>query len=271
MENLEHKNILPIWSLVKASYGYVYEHIPQYVAPILVIFFVNLGIHYSISTMAISSSTFAFSWVAALVVLLFAIPIMVGTHRMVLLNEVRSSLSFFRLDRNAIKYFVALSLLITLYVIGMFSPYYLLYFGVSIQALSILRLVIYLSSCVLIIRLGLSLPGIAIEAPRPLVQSWKSTDGSVLRLMLVIFLTLLPNLVIEAYLGNHQLLSMASEAQAHQSVSLIPALPYLALQCALTAIYIPISCVLSSLSYDVLVRGNSLGILAPLRVTSSDS
>jgi hypothetical protein len=266
MENLEDRNVLPIWALVKASYIYVYEHIPQYMVPILVIFFVNLGAHYTMANMGLPPSIIPFNWIAGLIVLLLAIPIMVSTHRMVLLNEVRSSLSLFRLERNAINYFVALFSLMFLYAIGMFSPYYLFYLGISIQAFSILKLIIYLTICVLIIRLGLSLPGIAIGAQRPFSQSWKSTDGNVLRLMLVIFLTLLPSLVIEIYLGIHLFLSIASEAQAHQSISLIPTLPYLALQCALTAIYIPISCVLSSLSYDVLVRGNSLGILTPLRV-----
>lgn len=62
-----------------------------------------------------------------------------------------------------------------------------------------------------------------------------------------------------------------SEAQTHQPISMIIELPFLALQCALTAFYVPIMTVSSSLCYDVLVRGNSLGVEHQNSVATNDS
>ena len=252
---------LPVWAVVRRSYSYVWEHRTLFGVPLLLVFLIQLveRVYIQQTMFAGGSTQIALLEQSSLVTLnlvalAFSMSVVVGTHRTVLLDDVRSGFGFLRWDRHLLSYFgTSLILGFTLIFVGVLIAIVLLsVFGVRafFPAVAVVALVVV----ALALRLMLALPAAALGDDDRLRFSWKATEGNWLRLAAAAILTMLPLMIAEA-VTVFMLVSLAETAMHSTPHQLKEPIAILVVLAAIRAVSLVVLTIMVSLSYDVLVRG----------------
>jgi hypothetical protein len=251
---------LPVWSVVKTSYGYVGKRWKEFAPPVALVFLVEI-LSGRAGLIALGMPQDA-AWIISRVISILAdASLMVGLQRLVLRYEDRRGIALFRWDRNFLRYLAALLLFLGSFIVPWLVTTQLL---IIIRDPSlptflklcfvILGLVLSLAPFILPVRLSLSLPASAIGAPHPFSRSWYATRGNWFRLCAVWFLTWLPFFVIEGIVWTYHFEAMLA---ATLEASGFAGFVLLAQGTALGALYLAVSAVMQSQCYDILVRGGA--------------
>jgi hypothetical protein len=254
---------LPVWSVVKNSYGYVGNRWKEFAPPVVLVFLVDILSRRN-GFVALGMPEDA-AWIISRVIsILTDASLMVGLQRLILLHEDRRGIALFRWDRNFLRYLAALLLFLGCFVVPWLVATQLLIIIRDPSLHTFLKLcfvilgfVLSLAPFILPVRLSLSLPASAIGAPHPYSRSWDATRGNWFRLCAVWVLTALPFFILEAIVWTYQFKAMLAATGDVASIfadwSILSALGT-----ALGAMYLPVSAVMQSLCYDILVRGGSV-------------
>jgi hypothetical protein len=250
---------LPVWSVVKNSYGYAGNRWKEFAPPVALVFLVNIlsGKDCFIALGMPEDAAWIISWVIS--ILTYA-SLMVGIQRLVLLRAARRGIALLRWDRNFLRYLAISFLYFSSWAVPLVTtlrsqamtrdPGLHPALQVSLFFLSLIFLV---AAMILPIRLSLALPASAIGAPYPFSRSWYATRGNWFRLCAVWFLTLLPFFIIECIVWTYRLKMMMTGtgdgAPIFADWFILPALGT-----ALGVIYLPVNAVMQSLCYDILIR-----------------
>jgi hypothetical protein len=252
---------LPVWSVVKNTYGYVGDRWRKFALPVALVFLVNLPVSNGFIALGMPEDA---AWIMGRVISILAdASLMVGLQRLVLLHEDRRGIALFRWDRNFLRYLAALLLFLGSFIVPWLVTTQLLIIirDPSLHTFLklcfvILGLALSLAPFILPVRLSLSLPASAIGAPHLFSRSWEATRGNWFRLCAVWALTALPFFILEAVVLTYRLKAMVAATGDGASIfadwSILSALGT-----ALGAMYLPVSAVMQSLCYDILVRGGS--------------
>jgi hypothetical protein len=250
---------LPVWAVVRRSYSYVWEHRTLFGAPLLLVFLIQLVERLYIQQAVFAAAStrtalFEQSSPASLVALAFSMSVVVGIHRTVLLDDVRSGFGFLRWDRNLLSYFVtSLILGFALISAGVLLAVVLLRLFGALAIYPVVAVVVLVIAA-LTLRLMLALPAAALGDDDRLRFSWKATEGNWLRLAAAAFLTLLPLMIVQV-VTVFILVSLAQAAMHTTPPLLKEPIAVVAVSAAIRAVSLVVLTVMVSLSYDVLVRG----------------
>ena len=272
---------LPVWAVVKRSYGYVWDHRRLFALPMILVFFVQLLVaFYSIhATRGADPRHMGVAllpiYAATILSILFSATVIVGIHRTVLLDEVRSGIGFLRLDRNFLRYVGTWLLLlvvgILLFIIlgllaGLIGAAGILVGSPGAHAVIVLT--VFASMVVLggvFLRFMLALPAAALGDKDRLGVSWNATKGNWWRLFVVTFLTFMPFLILSIIASIPAMTTavhnMQSVLQGGTPVQAKPSIAMVLFGAAIKAIDIGVLTVMLSLCYDVLVRGGGPALI----------
>jgi hypothetical protein len=249
---------LPVWSVVKNTYGYVGDRWRKFALPVALVFLVNLPGSNGFIALGMPEDA---AWMMSRIISILAdASLMVGLQRLVLLHEDRRGMALFRWDRNFLRYLAALFLFLGSFIVPWLVTTQLLIIVRDPGLHTFLKLcfvvlgfVLSLAPFILPVRLSLSLPGSAIGGPHLFSRSWDATRGNWFRLCAVWFLTWLPFFVIEGVVWTYHFEAML--AATFDGASGFAGFVLLAQGKALGALYLPVSAVMQSQCYDILVRG----------------
>jgi hypothetical protein len=271
LRDLGIRKRLPVWAVVKRSYGYVWDHRVLLAVPLLLVFVVNLG-----------SGIYAQRWVvqaggpqfvpkglitlSSFAVIAFSMTVIVGIHRTVLLDETRRGIGFLRLDGNLLRYIgtwimlmllavlFAVILLLALIVVG-FATGLIKQRAASEAWILLAGIGVAFILGILFLRFMLALPAAAVGSADGLGVSWSATRGNWMRLLGTVILTSLPFIAIDILLAVPAMQDAMSSLRAGVQKPIEQPIFILVASSLIKAIDLAVLTVMLSLSYDVLVRG----------------
>lgn len=271
MYELSVRKRLPVWAVVKRSYGYVWDHRALLAVPLLLVFAVNLasGVYLQHLFAAAGGPQLAPQGLVLLIsftVIVFSMSVVVGIHRTVLLDETRRGIGFLRLDGNLMRYIGAWLLLALLGIL--LAVIFVLLLTILALATGLTKqhsphpVLIAVSSFVAVFILGifflrfmLALPAAAVGSKDGLGVSWSATRGNWMRLLAAGILTVLPFLILDVLIAipvMHNAISalrVGIQKPVEQPIAILFASSFV------KAVDLAVLTVMLSLSYDVLVRG----------------
>ncbi len=271
---------LPVWAVVKRSYGYVWDHRILLAIPLLLVFVVNLvsGIYLRNLATTEAPPPQGVVWLTGIAVIVFSMTVVVGIHRTVLLDEARPGVGFLRLDGNLLRYIGAWLLLMVLGILFAVITLLLVMIAAMVgglakpqsngPAIALATLAIIFAVGALFLRFMLALPAAAVGSQDGLGVSWTATRGNWLRLLAAVILTLLPFIIIDILLVIPTMRDAAAMLRAGVQKPIEQPLGLLVATALIKSIDLAVLTVMLSLSYDVLVRGGGPTDLPPMAVRS---
>jgi hypothetical protein len=259
---------LPVWAVVKRSYGYVWDHRILLAVPLLLVFAVNLasGVYLrNLSAVTDVPPPQGLIWLTSIAVIFFSMTVIVGIHRTVLLDENRPGVGFLRLDRNLLRYIGAWLLLMLLGILFTVISFLLIAILALISglakpqahggaiALAVFAIIFIIGA--LFLRFMLALPAAAVGSQDGLGVSWTATRGNWLRLLAAAILTLLPFIILDILLVIPTMRDVAAMLKSGVPKPIEQPLWLLVATALIKSIDLAVLTVMLSLSYDVLVRG----------------
>ncbi len=278
------RRILPVWLVVRLSYGFLSRNFAALAIPLVVVFiFSVVGAAYRIEVIDPQSSAAALPrWSELLSTLItivaVSIPglaVIVGIHRFIILGETRSGTEMFRFDRNLVRY-IGTFLLVGLSILGIILAFWALAAAVILlgylllpktpgarAAGALILVLLAIPACVALggtmLRLSLALPAAAIGDVDPISRSWRITKGNTARLFGVGFLSSLPFILLSIIALLPDFLHQLAALQAGDQPGHVPgSLTSEVLIAAVQALELPILTAVISYSYDALGRGADL-------------
>lgn len=217
-EPLGEGTVLPVWRIVKRSYGFVWQHRRLLALPLAIVFVLQaLAAAGSLALQALLGKWATIPnllWTTCILVGLMSF--VVGLHRMVLLGENRPGMAFLHWDKSLWRYFKAW-LKLTLASFGV--AFVLTFVTVMIVMLtvgkeSVLRSLTehqvslfvalaagFLLVLILTTRISLAFPAAALDQSTVFKLSWRLTASAWPRLLAVFFLVSLPLITGSLLLG----------------------------------------------------------------------
>lgn len=263
-EILYERKKLPVWAVVKRSYGYVWQQRRLLATPLLLVLaaqivlgLISFGI--SAATAPLSLAHILFNLGAGLVTMILLMSFTVGLHRSVLLDEIREGASFLRRDRYLWNYVKAclIALLVGIVLEAVFAAALILPLGIgnfmmlfmlhplAVYALGVLM---WLAGLCVAVRLGLAFPAAALGYRSVFSLAWRISAHNGLRLLATLLLADLP------FLLSAGLLTAASALSGNLVVMLCVAL----LDLLLGAATISVIAVALSLNFFFLFQASDL-------------
>ena len=210
-EILYARKKLPVWAVVRRSYGYVWRHRALLALPLglllvaqMVVPLISLGVMAASRRMGLVHILFdiCWSWLALLLTLSFT----VGLHRTVLLDEMREGAAFLRFDRylwNSVKTallaLLAAATLSLIFIAALVLPLgtgnLMVLFLLHPFAACGLLLPAWLAASYVGLRISLAFPAAALGYRSVFFLSWRISQGNVLRLFATALLVYLPFLL----------------------------------------------------------------------------
>lgn len=251
----EQPPLLPVWAVVRRSYGFAWDSRRLLAIPYLIYALVTTGADLLLNlTQPQQQGADA---VLVIVEEVFGLAFAVAIQRYVLLGEAGRGLNFFRWDRYFLQYLVTTFFLVLL---GAFVSLFLFGLVASIGASvglvdpttgqandpNLFRFVLALALApiaVVLARLALALPAAALGEPDRLRLVWQATRSNGFRLFAASLLVLFPFMALE--------FALLRTAPDGSDVGL----PVLVVVGLVSPIQLIVITIMSALSYDVLVRG----------------
>lgn len=255
---------LPVWSAVAACYTIVLGNLGQLLRIAWLLLLIMVPVYAAAYWLAwpwspqggepaegLAGSFFFI--LPNLVELPFLASIAVAWHRLLLRGERVEDARYFRFDRTVWRY-AGLSLALLLVCGG---PAYFLpslpYEGAAQVALSLTTIILAMGLLLLVMpRLSVALPGVALGEEAGLAQVWRATQGNTWRLTLATMLCLLPVVLLLVPISIF-------EDPTSRALSVLTG----TVGSLLNAVLVTLAVTLLSVSYRVLVRGEAVG--APAR------
>lgn len=204
---------LPVWAVVKRSYGYVWRNRGLLALPLLI----TLALQLAVGALAlwVTALTIDLSFliqlpmnfVWAILTIAVAMSYTVGLYRTVLLDERREGIAFLRWDRYLWNYAKAclFALLVCVTLMAVFTAALVLPLGIG-NALMLLMmhglpmyaflLLLFLVILFVWLKFGLAFSAAALGYRGVFSLSWRLTEGNLLRLLVTFLLVYLPFLLL---------------------------------------------------------------------------
>jgi hypothetical protein len=271
LHELSVRKRLPVWAVVKRSYGYVWDHRVLLAVPLLLVFAVNLASAIYLQNMIATAgepqrAPQGLILLISFAVIVFSMSVVVGIHRTVLLDETRHGIGFLRLDGNLMRYIGAWLLLALLGIL--LAVIFVLLLAILALAAGLTKqhsphpVLIAVGSFATVFILGifflrfmLALPAAAVGSKDGLGVSWSATRGNWMRLLAAGILTVLPFLILDVLIAIPVMHDAISAVRAGIQKPVEQPIAILFASAFVKAVDLAVLTVMLSLSYDVLVRG----------------
>lgn len=204
---------LPVWAVVKRSYGYVWRNRTLLALPLGLTLALQIAILLLSQWVAAMTSRLSFflqvpiniGW--SILTLAVAMAFTVGLHRTVLLDETREGIAFLRWDRYLWNYAKAslAALLVCIALLALFTAALVLPLGIGNALMLVMMhglpmyvflLLLVLVSLFVWLKVGLAFPAAALGYRSVFSLSWRLTEGNLPRLFATLLLVYLPFLLL---------------------------------------------------------------------------
>lgn len=204
---------LPVWAVVKRSYGYVWRNRALLALPFGLTLAVQIALLLLSQWVAAVTARLSFflqlpitiGW--SILTMAVAMSFTVGLHRTVLLDERREGAAFLRWDRYLWNYAKAclIALLVCVTLLAAFTAALILPLGIGNALMLVMMhglpmyvflLLLVLVSLMVWLKVGLAFPAAALGYGHVFSLSWRLTEGNLPRLFATFLLVYLPFLLL---------------------------------------------------------------------------